>query len=106
MKEKKLLWGTMFVAAALGIFASVRPVWAVSDACAEDKQKFCSDVNKSDHKAMWQCMKKNHDQLSADCQTQLKKHHKKGSGSPTSTTGQTGTIPSAGGSSTNSGSPQ
>jgi hypothetical protein len=80
---KKHVWKMVLAALVFGLSTLSRPVWAAhKDACADDKQKFCASVDPKDHKAMWDCLKKNKDQLSDDCKKQMshRKHHKKSTG--------------------------
>ena len=46
------------------------------NACKDDIQKFCSDVDASDRKAVHACLKKNKDNVSDACKQQMA--HKRG----------------------------
>jgi len=63
---------------ALGLLTMTLPSFASDGgACKDDIQKFCSDVDASDHHAIGACLKNHKDDVSADCKTQMAKHHKK-----------------------------
>jgi hypothetical protein len=46
------------------------------NACKDDIQKFCSDVDSKDHKAVHACLKKNKVNVSDACKQQM--NHKRG----------------------------
>lgn len=65
------------------------------NACKDDIQKFCSDVDPKDHKAVHACLKKNKDNVSDPCKQQM--NHKRGqkksddsSGTPANTNAPSG----------------
>jgi hypothetical protein len=99
--KKKQGFKTGLVMAALGLMALSKPVLAKDDVCADDKTKFCSDVDASDRKAMMGCLKQHQDDLSDACKQRMSKRHKKPSGDSANSS----TTPApAGGSTTPSGS--
>jgi hypothetical protein len=95
MKKKQWL-KTALIAVAFGLTALSRPVLAKDDACADDKTKFCSDVDATDRKAMGTCLKTHKADLSDGCKAQMAKHHKKPSSDQTTPPAASTTPPGTG----------
>lgn len=64
------------------IFLSVAAFFGVTAVsakgeCRADREKFCANVTKGDHKAMWQCMKEHENELSDACKNHIAKVREK-----------------------------